>query len=174
MDDMISQIEPMIPALRRYARSLCGDLETADDAVQDCLEKAVANWSRRRADNPRSWVFSILHNVAVNRLRRRSRWGRTVQLADLPDDVQIQQASQDDTLYGKEVLAAMEALAEEHRSVLLLISVEGLTYAEAADVLGVPVGTVMSRLARAREKLRNQLEKPPNIARRPNLIRVVK
>jgi RNA polymerase sigma factor (sigma-70 family) len=172
MEDMITQVEPMIPALRRYARSLCGDLETADDVVQDCLEKVVANWSGRQADNPRSWVFAILHNVSVNRLRQRSRWGRTVQLADLPEGAQTQQANQDDALYGKEVLAATEALTEEHRSVLLLVSVEGLTYAEAAEVLGVPIGTVMSRLTRARENLRKQLEKPRPIAGRPNLVRV--
>ncbi|WP_208247761.1 RNA polymerase sigma factor (plasmid) [Rhizobium sp. T1470] len=172
MDDMISQVEPMIPALRRYARSLCGDVETADDVVQDCLEKVVANWNLRRADNARSWVFSILHNLAVNKLRRRSRWGRSVQLTELPESEQSQEASQDETLFSKEVLAALEVLPEDHRSILLLISVEGLTYSEAAEVLSVPIGTVMSRLSRAREKLRAQLEKPRVARGRPNLIRV--
>ncbi|MBB4291495.1 RNA polymerase sigma-70 factor (ECF subfamily) [Rhizobium leguminosarum] len=172
MDDLITQVEPMIPALRRYARSLCGDTETADDIVQDCLEKVVANWSLRRADNARSWVFSILHNLAINKLKRRSRWGRQVQLEDMPTGSDARQASQDETLFSKEVLAALEFLPEDHRSILLLISVEGLTYSEAAEVLAVPVGTVMSRLSRARENLRTQLEKPRAGRGHPNLVRV--
>ncbi|MQX41812.1 sigma-70 family RNA polymerase sigma factor [Sinorhizobium meliloti] len=170
MDDMITQVEPMIPALRRYARSLCHDVETADDVVQDCLEKVVANWNVRRADNARSWVFSILHNLAVNKLRKRSRWGRSVPLTDLPESEQSQSPVQDDTLFSKEVLAAMEGLPEDQRSILLLVSVEGLTYSETAEVLSVPIGTVMSRLSRARERLRAQLEKPRVARGRPSLI----
>ncbi len=74
MNDMLPLIEPLIPALRRYARSLMKEQAAADDLVQDCLERAVANWSRRRTDgDPRTWMFTILHNLAMTRLKQRSR-----------------------------------------------------------------------------------------------------
>jgi RNA polymerase sigma-70 factor (ECF subfamily) len=162
MDDMLSQVEPMIPALRRYARGLLSDVETADDIVQDCLEKGVANWHRRRNEEARSWVFSILHNLAVNRMRQSARRGTMVPIEDMPETSGAREATQEQTVYGQEVMAAIERLPPDHRSVLLLISVEDLSYAEAAKVLDVPVGTVMSRLSRAREQLRLMLESAPS------------
>jgi RNA polymerase sigma factor (sigma-70 family) len=170
MEDLISQVEPMLPTLRRYARGMLGDTDTADDVVQDCLEKVVANWDRRKNDNPRTWVFTILHNLAVNKLRQRSRRGVPVDLDDVPDRVFASEPTQDRNLFGKEVLSAMETLPDDQRGILLMISVEELTYSEASKVLGVPVGTVMSRLSRAREKLRQALEKPH--ANKPKLWRV--
>ena len=158
MDDMLLQVEPIIPALRRYARGLLGDVEASDDIVQDCLERVVANWSRRRDDNARSWVFAILHNLAVNRLRQKARRGNMVTLEEMPEASGASEATQEQTVYGNEVMSAIELLPPDHRSVLLLISVEDLSYAEAAKVLDVPVGTVMSRLSRAREQLRIRLE----------------
>jgi len=98
MDDMLSHVEPMIPALRRYARGLLGDPESADDAVQDCLEKVVANWHRRRNDDPRSWVFAILHNLAVNRLRQQARRGFAVAIEDVPEAVAIEDVPEAATL----------------------------------------------------------------------------
>lgn len=160
MDDLITQVEPMIPALRRYARGLIGDTDAADDVVQDCLEKVVANWTRRKNDDPRTWVFTILHNIAANRLRQKSRRGVSVDIDRVPDEAFASEATQDRNLFGKEVLAAMDDLTEEQRGILLLVSVEDLSYAEVSKVLGVPVGTVMSRLSRAREKLKQILEKP--------------
>lgn len=160
MTDLITQVEPMIPALRRYARGLLGDAELADDAVQDCLEKVVANWSHRRNPDPRTWVFTILHNLAVNTLRQRTRRGPPVDLDDLPDNALAMDADQDRNLFGKEVMAAIESLPEDQRSILLLVSVEELSYTEVAKVLDVPIGTVMSRLSRARERLRRDLEAP--------------
>lgn len=162
MDDMLSQVEPMIPALRRYARGLLSDVETADDIVQDCLEKVVANWHRRRNEEARSWVFSILHNLAVNRMRQSVRRGTMVPIEDMPEASGAREATQEQTVYGQEVMAAIERLPPDHHSVLLLISVEDLSYAEAAKVLDVPLGTVMSRLSRAREQLRVMLETAPS------------
>jgi RNA polymerase sigma-70 factor (ECF subfamily) len=158
MDDLLSQVEPMIPALRRYARGLVRDVEAADDIVQDCLERVVLNWDRRRGDNTRSWVFTILHNLAVNRLRQNARRGGSVPIEDAPEAAGARPATQEDTVYGHEVMAAIERLPPDHRSILLLISVEDLSYAEAAKVLEIPLGTVMSRLSRAREQLRIILE----------------
>ncbi|MGO6692579.1 RNA polymerase sigma factor [Rhizobium johnstonii] len=174
MDDLLLQVEPMIPALRRYARGLVRDIEAADDIVQDCLEKVVLNWSRRRDDNPRSWAFAILHNLAVNRLRQDARRGGSVPIEDVPEATGARAATQEDTVYGHEVMAAIERLPPDQRSILLLISVEDLTYAEAAKVLEIPLGTVMSRLSRAREQLRTILETKPSggSAGRPYIWRV--
>ncbi|NNU38600.1 RNA polymerase sigma factor [Rhizobium sophorae] len=161
MDDLLSQVEPMIPALRRYARGLLRDRETADDIVQDCLERIVMNWSRRRDADARSWVFAILHNLAVNRIRQEARRAGTVAIEDMPEATGAVTAGQEQTLFGQDVLAAIERLAPDYRSILLLVSVEDLSYAEAATVLDVPIGTVMSRLSRAREQLRLILETKP-------------
>lgn len=162
MDDMLSQVEPMIPALRRYARGLLGEQDAADDIVQDCLEKVVANWHKRRHEDARSWMFTILHNIAINRVRQRSRRAPAVPLDDLSEARQATAATQEQALHSQDVMTAIKRLAPDQRSILLLISVEDLTYAEAAKVLDVPIGTVMSRLSRAREKLRMLLEDIPS------------
>ncbi len=161
MSDLLSQVEPIIPALRRYAHGLLRNPETADDIVQDCLEKVVLNWNRRRDENARSWVFTILHNLAINRIRQDARRGGMVPLDDMPEGTASIAAGQDDTLFGQDVLAAIERLPPDYRSVLLLVTVEDLSYAEAAAILAIPVGTVMSRLARAREQLRTILDSMP-------------
>ncbi|UXT84484.1 RNA polymerase sigma factor [Agrobacterium tumefaciens] len=161
MDELLSQVEPMIPALRRYARGLLKDRETADDIVQDCLERIIVNWSRRRDPNARPWAFAILHNLAINRIRQESRRSGTVTIEDMPEATAAVAASQEQTLFGQDVLAAIERLPPDYRSILLLISVEDLSYAEAAMVLDVPIGTVMSRLSRAREQLKLILETKP-------------
>jgi RNA polymerase sigma-70 factor (ECF subfamily) len=132
MNDMLAHVEPMIPALRRYARGLLGDVEASDDVVQDCLEKVVANWHRRRNENPRSWVFAILHNIAMNRLRQTRQRGSVVSIDDLPEANNATAPTQEQTVFGQEVMAAIKRLPPDHRSILLLISVEDLTYAAAA------------------------------------------
>lgn len=121
MDDMLRQVEPMIPALRRYARGLVRDVEAADDIVQDCLEKVISNWSRRRDDNPRSWVFAILHNLAINKLKQDARRGGTVAIENASEDLSASPAGQEDVVYGHEVLTAIERLPPDHRSILLLV-----------------------------------------------------
>jgi RNA polymerase sigma factor (sigma-70 family) len=159
MKDMMLLVEPLIPPLRRYARSLLRDRAAADDLVQDCLERVISRWHQRRADgNARTWVFTILHNLAINRLRQTARRGRHVMLKDADDAVLARPAIQEDGLRHRDLQKGLAALPEDQRSVLLLVSVEDLSYAEAAKVLGIPVGTVMSRLARAREKLMKAMD----------------
>lgn len=158
LDEIAALIEPQIPALRRYAFALLRDREAADDLVQDTLERALSAWSGRRRDGDlRAWLFTIERNLFLGALRRRGRRGVDVgaeTLEQVPDPGSDPEAG----LGARDVLAGLDTLPEEQRSVLLLVAVEDLSYAEAACVLGVPVGTVMSRLSRARERMRNFLE----------------
>ncbi|MFA5963241.1 MAG: sigma-70 family RNA polymerase sigma factor [Sphingomonas sp.] len=167
-EEMIGQIQPLIPALRRYARAMLRDRDDADDLVQDVLERAISRWhGRRQMESLRSWLFAILHNLALDRLRRRARQGTTEPLDAAPEDRLGRPATQEMAVEREDVLALVATLPEEQRSVLLLIGVEQLSYAEAAAVLDVPQGTVMSRLSRARERLRRLMDGQP--AERPAL-----
>ncbi|CAO4185494.1 RNA polymerase sigma factor [Methylorubrum extorquens] len=154
MSDMIRLIEPLIPALRRYARALLHNPTDADDLVQDCLERAIGRWHQRRADGDvRTWLYAILHNLAVSQMRQRARRGSSVAVEDAPEATLAVAPNQDDGLLQRDVTVALGALTEEQRGVLLLVSVEGLSYAEVAQVLAIPIGTVMSRLSRARDRM---------------------
>jgi len=150
-------IEPLIPALRRYAYALRRDHAAADDLVQDTLERALLHWSSRRGDgNLRAWLFTILRNLHIGSRRQAQRRGATVEIeeADLPDSA----AGPDTVLETRDVLAALDQLPEEQKSLLLLVGVEDFSYEEAARILDVPIGTVMSRLSRARKRLRSIVE----------------
>lgn len=177
MKDILLHVEPLIPALRRYARALMQDSAAADDLVQDCLERAISGWHRRRKDREvRSWVFAILHNLAVNCLRQRQREARH-NTGDAEGALLAPRSAQQDTPHYRALLHALAELPEEQRSVLLLVAVEHFTYAETAEVLAVPIGTVMSRLARGRERLRLILDggagaRGARASRRPYLRRV--
>jgi RNA polymerase sigma-70 factor (ECF subfamily) len=150
MSDAQSLVE-LIPRLRRYARALVGERATADDLVQDTLERA---WSKlhlyRRGTDLRAWLFTVMHNVHVNRLRA------TRPTDPLEDEMPelAQRATQGDALMVRDLERAVAALPAAQRQVLLLVALEDLSYEETARVLDIPIGTVMSRLARAREKLR--------------------
>src|ERR1700758_2229312 len=158
MDDLLHQVEPLTPALRRYARALMRDRANADDLVQDCLERAVSRWYQRRDGDVRAWLFTILHNLAVNQFRKAASRGRHVAIEEISEDSFGEAASQEQKLIYQDVLAKLARLPEDQRAVLLLVAVEDLSYAEAAKVLGIPVGTVMSRLSRARERLQQEIE----------------
>jgi RNA polymerase sigma-70 factor (ECF subfamily) len=158
MDDMLHQVEPLIPALRRYARALMRDRASADDLVQDCLERAVSRWYQRRDGDVRAWLFTILHNLAVNQFRKAASRGRHVPIDESNEDSFGEAAVQEQKLIYRDVLEKLARLPEDQRAVLLLVAVEDLSYAEAAKVLGVPLGTVMSRLSRARERLQQEIE----------------
>lgn len=147
------RIEQQIPRLRRYARALLGDRERADDLVQDTLERALSKWHLWRADSDvRAWLFTIMHNIYVNQVRRMQRDVVMPHRDDTPEIVQ--QPNHEQVLMLRDVMAALQRLPDEFRQVLLLVGLEQMSYAEAAKVLGVPQGTVMSRLARGRERLR--------------------
>lgn len=152
-----ADIVACIPSLRRYARGLTSDRERADDLVQDTLERAwgrFALWQRR--GEVRAWMFGIMHNLFIDRLRtQRSSPEQSAgdALAESSD-----RATQSDRLEVRDLDRALQRLTPEQRAVLLLVGVEGMSYQEVAGVLGVPTGTVMSRLSRGRERLRAELE----------------
>lgn len=163
MDEIAALIEPHIPALRRYAWALLRDSEGADDLVQDCLERAVARWRLRRRDGDlKAWLFAIQHNLFIDGLRRRR---RELMRSDAEDLSNIPEPGieQDSRAAMRDILACLDALPPEQRAVILLVGVEDLSYDEAARVLGVPIGTVMSRLSRGREKLRRMLDPPAGV-----------
>ena len=153
------QLLAAIPRLRRYARSLVFDPSQADDLTQSTLERALTHW--HQFDQRRDmlvWLLSIAHNAHLDLRRRESRMTVTD-----PDDLQVAQ----DRLGGDpgtdvglrlDLLAALRRLSPEQREPLLLVCVEQLTYAEVAEVMHIPVGTVMSRVCRARAALREFLE----------------
>jgi RNA polymerase sigma-70 factor (ECF subfamily) len=148
-----------LPRLRRYAIALAGDISTADDLVQDCIERA---WKNRSAMKDESaifaWLRAILHNVNIDRVRLRRRRPDEAENLDAVSDTLSDGAAGDELALSMDFVRAMNRLTAEHRQVLLLIGLESLSYREVADELGVPIGTVMSRLARARERLRALLE----------------
>ena len=158
MNDMLRQVEPVIPALRRYARALVRDRAAADDLVQDCLERAISHWNQLREGDPRPWLFKILHNLAVNQFRRSASRGMHIAIDEASEDDFGQDAVQEQKLMYQDVLDKLARLPDEQRAVLLLVAVEDLSYADAARVLDIPIGTVMSRLSRAREKLQQEIE----------------
>jgi RNA polymerase sigma-70 factor (ECF subfamily) len=141
----------LIPRLRRYARALVGDRATADDLVQDTLERA---WTKlhlyRRGTDLRAWLFTVMHNVHVNRVRA----ARTTETLDDEMPELAQRATQGDALLVRDLERAMARLPAEQRAVLLLVTLEEMSYDEVARTMGIPIGTVMSRLSRSREKLR--------------------
>ena len=146
------QILEHIPRLRRYARALLGDRYAADDLVQDTLERA---WNKfhlwRPGSDLRAWLFAIMHNVFVNQVRsKRSEIERTME--ELP--VVAVRATQSDSLEIADVERSLRELPDEQREVLLLVAIEEMTYDEVSRALAIPIGTVMSRLSRARERMR--------------------
>jgi len=141
----------LIPRLRRYARALVGDRSAADDLVQDTLERAWAKLHLyRRGTDLRAWLFTVMHNVHVNKVR-------ATRVTDTLDDEMPELAlrpPQSDALMVRDLDRAIALLPAEQRSVLLLVTLEDMSYEEVARALEIPIGTVMSRLSRAREKLR--------------------
>jgi len=145
----------LIPRLRRYARELVGDRATADDLVQDTLERAWAKLHLyRRGTDLRAWLFTVMHNVHVNRVR-------AARITDpLEDEMPelAQRAPQGDALMVRDLDRAITRLPAEQRAVLLLVTLEEMSYEQVAAALGIPIGTVMSRLSRARDKLRAMMQ----------------
>lgn len=154
MSGVLAAMEACIPALRRYASALLRNRQDADDLVHDCLARALERLHTRREDvEMRVWLFAIMHNLFVSQLRKAKVRRRFAQSGSDEADPGVR-ANQEDRLHWRDLMRALEELPEEQRAVVLLVSVESLSYAEVARVLGVPIGTVMSRLARGRERLR--------------------
>lgn len=155
------QLLGAIPRLRRYARSLVYEVHLADDLVQTALERALAHWHQFDQRRDLSlWALGILHNAHLDHRRRDART-TPMDPADLAAEMDAQagaHASPHDPGLRIDLQAALRGLPPDHREVLLLVGVEQLSYAEAAALLGIPIGTVMSRLSRARVALRAALD----------------
>src|SRR3954469_2956950 len=149
--DEAKRLGELIPRLRRYARALVGDRMTADDLVQDTLERAWAKLHLyRRGTDLRAWLFTVMHNVHVNKVR-------AMRATDTLDDEMPElalRAPQGDALVVRDLDRAIALLPAEQRTALLLVTLEDMSYEDVAPTLGIPMGTWMSRLSRARDKLR--------------------
>ena len=170
MEDRQAAILAEIPRMRRYARALLHDLDAADDLVQDSLERALTrldNW--RSGENPRRWLFTIMHHLFVDQFRRSKRRAESSLLPLDNSEAMSQPAVQFGHAANGEVLSALQKIGADRRTALLLVAVEGFSYAEAAQMLDIPAGTVMSRVSRGREELRSAMDD----ANRRRVIKVV-
>jgi RNA polymerase sigma-70 factor (ECF subfamily) len=160
---MIDELPGQVAALRRYPLALTGSRYEAEDLAQETLARALGGAAGfRRGGNLRAWLFSIMHNAFISGLRGR----RTAERPLDQDPVERSQPPvQLDRLEVRDVLAALRRLPEAQRTAVVLIALEDFSYGEAARVLGIPIGTLMSRLARGREALRRamQQDEPPRL-----------
>lgn len=154
MSDFAQLLETEIPRLRRYARALTHDASRADDLVQSCLLRAITKQHLWQAGTDlRAWLFTILHNQNINDARRSMREGAAVPVEDVapaltaPSNVEA-------SLQLRDLDRAIASLPEDQRQVILLVGLEQMGYEEVAKILGIPVGTVRSRLSRGRASLR--------------------
>jgi RNA polymerase sigma factor (sigma-70 family) len=156
-------IVDQIPGLRRYARALTGDTWAADDLVQDTLERACSKWRLWAAGSDlRAWLFTVMHNLFANQVRRTSRQAHgTVDIDDIAHELPAPDANPGAAI---DLQRCLLRLPQDQRVALLLVSLEDMSYAEVARITGVPIGTVMSRLSRARSRLQALLEAPARSA----------
>jgi RNA polymerase sigma-70 factor (ECF subfamily) len=150
-----------LPRLRRYALALVGDVTMADDLLQDCVERALRN--EASLSDPKAlygWLRSILHNLFIDQLRQRRGQPVPVDIEELSNALVLSAPAADRGIV-LDLARAMAALSVDHRQILLLAGLEGLSYREMAATLDIPIGTVMSRLVRARDQLRRLLEAGP-------------
>jgi RNA polymerase sigma-70 factor, ECF subfamily len=154
-------LEEHIPGLRRFARALLhGDRDAADDLVQDSLERALSRWQQRHHDGDlRGWIYTILyHRFITDSYRLRRRGGENKSLSDIQEaDQPCVDGGQDEALAHRDLVRGLATLPVEQRAVLLLVGVENFSYERAARILELPIGTVMSRLSRGRERLRRYM-----------------
>ncbi len=157
--DFRSQLAGEIPHLRRFARALSGDTALADDLVQDCLERAMRKSHLYDPARPlRAWLYAVLRNIFISGLRRDGRLGIVKTVDDLVGGEDAVPPMQEDRLSASLVAEALNRMAPQHREVIVLVGLEEMSYRDVAEITGVPIGTVMSRLSRARESLRHILE----------------
>ncbi len=156
-NELLRDIEQLIPELRRYARFLVRDHHGADDLVQDCLERSVAHLDKfRPGTNLRAWLLTIMRNCFFSSKRQETRRSE-VSLDDLPIEKAWVPARQPDQRLLQEVSQIFLQLPEQQKLAMICVIFEGMPYDEAAEVLGVSVGTVKSRVSRGREALRQSM-----------------
>jgi RNA polymerase sigma-70 factor (ECF subfamily) len=167
MAGVIAEMEACVSALRRYASALVRDHQEADKLVRDCLEVALDRLHTWRDDGQmRAWLFTILHNLFIDQVRRAKVRGIAVPI-DVVDEAVLKPPGQNDYVHSRDLVDALDRLTIEQGTVLLLVTVGGLSYADVARIVGVPIETVMSRLSRARETLRREAcAVPPSALRR--------
>lgn len=157
MNDLDDQLRELMPRLRRFALSLTRELSSADDLVQSCLERALNNWRSKRPEGDlRAWLFAILYRQFIDGRRSARRYQRMLAFFTGPDTEPAPTLERG--ILAQSTLDAFRLLSDEQRALLLAVTVEGLSYKEVAQILDVPVGTVMSRLSRARQALRQLSE----------------
>jgi RNA polymerase sigma factor (sigma-70 family) len=145
-----------LPSLRRYARALTGNSWAADDLVQDTLERACAKWRLWVVGSDlRAWLFTLMHNLYMSQRRAARVALNSVSIDELESELQAPSINSDDPL---DISRCLQRLPADQRAVLLLVVLEDMSYKEAAKVLAIPMGTVMSRLSRARSRLRELME----------------
>lgn len=154
---VIDLLEAEIPHLRRWARHLARDPDLADDLVQECLPRAVRHASQWSAGcSMKAWLFALVRNAYISDRRLAQRHRNLLALDNCREPSAV--GSQESHIGVTEVRSAFERLSDEYREVLFMVAMEGLPYEDAAIALGVPVGTIRSRLARARLALKRALE----------------
>jgi len=157
--DFRLQLQAELPHLRRFARALAGDPALADDLAQDCIERALLKSTLYDPTRPiRPWLYAMLRNLYINGLRRDARSLVVKSVDHLNEGEDATPAEQDYRISVVEISAALDRLPAQQREVLVLVSLEELSYREAAEITGIPIGTVMSRLSRARAQLKDILE----------------
>ncbi|HEX2430191.1 MAG TPA: RNA polymerase sigma factor [Aestuariivirgaceae bacterium] len=157
-----------IPFLRRFARALTGDQALADDLVQDCIERALRKHELYDPERPmRAWLYTILRNLHVSGRRSELRRGSNIGLEEIPRGADAVPPRQEDRLALGDIEEAVRRLPLVQREVLLLVVLEDMSYRDVAEITGVPIGTVMSRLSRARSFLRQEFDgdKEPRLRR---------
>jgi RNA polymerase sigma-70 factor (ECF subfamily) len=163
IDGLREEIVTLLPRLRRFARALARSAQDADDLVQTAIERALAHAGQLRADAPiAAWLFGILRNAWIDEQRARGRRGRLFLVTDAAEKVADARAGPAETLAVQDALAR---LPDEQRLAVALVLVEGLSYKEAAHIMEVPIGTLTSRLARAREALQAMLGEQTELSR---------
>jgi RNA polymerase sigma-70 factor, ECF subfamily len=170
-EEFVSALVAQLPGLRRYAVALAGDATAADDLVQDSIEKALRQAGQLRdLERMAAWLRRILHNLYVDGIRSDRSHGKREDIEDLVDHLDLSTPPVDSS-QTRDFLRAINALSVEHREILLLVGLEDLTYEQVSRELGIPLGTVMSRLARARERLRTMIESGTTAQPRPSATR---
>ncbi|MBI2748461.1 MAG: sigma-70 family RNA polymerase sigma factor [Burkholderiales bacterium] len=168
-----------LPGLRRYARVLTGSTWAADDLVQDTLERACSKWRLWVVGSDlRAWLFTLMHNLHASDVRRALRRQPDGGTVDVDEVAHLLSAPDEATALGLDLQRCLLLLPEEQRVVLLLVCLEDMAYADVARITGTPIGTVMSRLSRARSRLQQLLDAPAVVPgehtanRAPNLRRL--
>lgn len=155
----MTELSEHLPRLRRYARALTGNRHAADDLVQDTVERALNKVALWRPDSRLdAWLMTLMHNIFVNQLRTTAA-RPTDSLEALPTEPATR-ATQCDAIEVRDIHGALAQLSAEQREVLLLVTLEEYSYDETARILDIPVGTVMSRLSRARDRMRQLIDDP--------------